>query len=251
MSPQVHRVCTLFWTLSRPHVPTLKAFLPSFPFSPLSRISRPTESFSVAWSWGRQSCREFARIRDCKIWLGCQAPPGTVFVKCTGGPTRVAKLGGSGPLQEDMNKHTGCPNWAETWVGLTLISVFHHLSQLPSRVCQIPISPRRVGRQWNTWNPSQQKPVSAHLGHPVHTSNGKESGKLVSYWNDKKIIFQLWCSLPHTLPGKKGGVGSRWNLAVSTFASIPAAFSSCLTNPIFAGESQQSWARARRKSIIC
>ena len=32
------------------------------------------------------------------------------------------------------------------WVGLTLISVFHHIDQLPSRFCQIPISPRRVGQ---------------------------------------------------------------------------------------------------------
>ena len=44
------------------------------------------------------------------------------------------------------NIHTGLPMCSETWVGLTLISVFHHLAQLPSRFCQIPISPSRVGQ---------------------------------------------------------------------------------------------------------
>ena len=39
---------------------------------------------------------------------------------------------------------TGCPKWAETWVWLTLISVFHHLVRQPSRFCQIPISPNSV-----------------------------------------------------------------------------------------------------------
>ena len=32
---------------------------------------------------------------------------------------------------------TGCAKCAETWVGLTLISVFHHLAHLPHRFCQI------------------------------------------------------------------------------------------------------------------
>ena len=31
-----------------------------------------------------------------------------------------------------------------TWVGLTLIRVFHYLAQLPSRFCQIPISQIRI-----------------------------------------------------------------------------------------------------------
>ena len=44
-----------------------------------------------------------------------------------------------------------------------MISVFHHLGQVPSRFCQIPISPSRVGQTVNGRNPSQQNPVSAHL----------------------------------------------------------------------------------------
>ena len=41
MSPQVYRFFTLFWTLSRPHVPTLKAFLPSFPSLPCREFLGP------------------------------------------------------------------------------------------------------------------------------------------------------------------------------------------------------------------
>ena len=36
-----------------------------------------------------------------------------------------------------------CP---KTWVGLTLIWVFHRLAQLHSHFCQIPISPGRIGQ---------------------------------------------------------------------------------------------------------
>ena len=48
--------------------------------------------------------------------------------------------------------------------------MFHHLAKLPSRFCQIHISPIRVG-QSNTRNPIQQNPISAHLGHPVVISS--------------------------------------------------------------------------------
>ena len=30
--------------------------------------------------------------------------------------------------------------------GLTRILMFHHISQLPSRFCQIPISPSKIGQ---------------------------------------------------------------------------------------------------------
>ena len=46
--------------------------------------------------------------------------------------------------------HTGCPICSCTWVGLTLIWVFHHLAKLLSHFCQIPFSPRRI---WQTTQP--------------------------------------------------------------------------------------------------
>ena len=73
-------------------------------------------------------------------------------------------------MPDNLLNPLGCPS---TWVGLTLTKVFHHLVQLPSRFCQIPISPCR---QWNTQNPSQQNPVSAHLGHPVQYLQGYSYG---------------------------------------------------------------------------
>ena len=48
-----------------------------------------------------------------------------------------------------------CP---KTWVGLTLIWVFHHLAQLHSHFCQIPISPGRIGLTVNTQNPIYSNP---------------------------------------------------------------------------------------------
>ena len=41
---------------------------------------------------------------------------------------------------------SGCPMLVDLgWVGLTLIWVFHHLSQLLSLFCPIPISPAELG----------------------------------------------------------------------------------------------------------
>ena len=41
--------------------------------------------------------------------------------------------------------YAGCPIRSCTWVELTLMLVFIHLAQLPSRFSQIPISPGIVG----------------------------------------------------------------------------------------------------------
>ena len=37
----------------------------------------------------------------------------------------------------------------------------------PAASAKFPSAQAELGRQWNTQNPSQQNPVSAHLGHPV------------------------------------------------------------------------------------
>ena len=49
----------------------------------------------------------------------------------------------SGPLSIWMTLQ-GDKKWPGTWVGLTLSWVFHQLAPLPSRFCQIPISPSRI-----------------------------------------------------------------------------------------------------------
>ena len=56
---------------------------------------------------------------------------------------------------------SGCP---KSWVGLTLISVFHHLAQLPSRFCQIPITPSRVGQTVEHSKSKSTKPSLSSLG---------------------------------------------------------------------------------------
>ena len=48
-------------------------------------------------------------------------------------------------------------------VGLTLIWVFHHLAQLPSRFCQIPICPGRIGQTVTHSNSSQPNPVHEQM----------------------------------------------------------------------------------------
>ena len=65
--------------------------------------------------------------------------------------------------------HTGCPICSCTWVGLTLIWVFHHLAHLPSRFCLIP-------RQLKTQNPSQ--PNSGTRADPDRTPCSAHSSKL-------------------------------------------------------------------------
>ena len=64
---------------------------------------------------------------------------------------------GRGLVSSKVYLHTGCPICSWTWVGSTLIWVFHLLAQMPNRFCQIPISPAELGRQWNTKkvNPTQ------------------------------------------------------------------------------------------------
>ena len=57
--------------------------------------------------------------------------------------------------------YTGCRIRLFTWVGLTLISLFHHLPQLYSRFCQIPIRPGRIGQtvehsKYKSTQPSQR-----------------------------------------------------------------------------------------------
>ena len=53
------------------------------------------------------------------------------------------------------------------WVGFTLIWVFHHLAQLPSRFCQIPISPGRIGQTVEHSKFKSTQPSLEHMGHPV------------------------------------------------------------------------------------
>ena len=49
---------------------------------------------------------------------------------------------------------------------MTLISVFHQLAQLPSRFCQIPISPSRVGKTVEHSKSKSTKPSLSSLGTP-------------------------------------------------------------------------------------
>ena len=49
---------------------------------------------------------------------------------------------------------------------MTLISVFNHLAQLPSRFCQIPISPSRVGQTKEHSKSKSTKPRPSSLGTP-------------------------------------------------------------------------------------
>ena len=57
-------------------------------------------------------------------------------------------------------QHTWCPIRSWTWVELTSIWMFHHLSQLPSRFCQIPFSPDRIGQtvEHSTFKSTQPSP---------------------------------------------------------------------------------------------
>ena len=46
-------------------------------------------------------------------------------------------------MDRKFSKYTGCPICSWTWVGLTLIWVFHHVAPLPSH---ITIRPGRIGQ---------------------------------------------------------------------------------------------------------
>ena len=63
-----------------------------------------------------------------------------------------------------QNLCTGCPKWAETFDLCSII-----LPSCPAASAKFPSAQAESGRQWNTRNPSQQNPVSSHLGHPVLT----------------------------------------------------------------------------------
>ena len=63
---------------------------------------------------------------------------------------------------------TGCPLSSWNWVGLTLILVFHHL---PSRFCQIPISPRRIGQTVEHTKYKSTRPSPRADGTPYNSSN--------------------------------------------------------------------------------
>ena len=58
----------------------------------------------------------------------------------------VAYLTSKAPTREGDFYCTRCPICSWTWVGFTLIRVFSSLAPLPSRFCQIPISPGRIGQ---------------------------------------------------------------------------------------------------------
>ena len=86
-----------------------------------------------------------------------------------------------------MCASTGCPKWAETWVGLTLISVFHHLAQLPSQFFQIPISLSWVGQAVEHSKSKSTKPSLSSLGTPCITPK-----IIVCTLNLSHQILQLW-----------------------------------------------------------
>ena len=67
---------------------------------------------------------------------------------------------------------TGCPICSCTWVGLTLIRVFHHLAQLPSHFCQISISPGRTGQTHSKFKSTQPSPGAA--GTPCTCTVGRQ-----------------------------------------------------------------------------
>ena len=75
---------------------------------------------------------------------------------------------------------TGWFIWSRTWVGLTLIQVFHHLPHLASLFCQIPISHAELGKRWNTQNPrADESPCTL-----ISTSGHKQNFKI-----EKKSLF--------------------------------------------------------------
>ena len=54
-------------------------------------------------------------------------------------------------LERDLSEKdisTGCPICPCTWVGLNLNWIFHHLAQLLSRFCQIPVGPNRISQMF-------------------------------------------------------------------------------------------------------
>ena len=52
-----------------------------------------------------------------------------------------------------------------------MISVFHHLAQLPSRFCQIPISPRRIGQTVERTKYKSTRPSPRADGTPCNFRN--------------------------------------------------------------------------------
>ena len=61
---------------------------------------------------------------------------------------------------------TGCPICSCTWVGLTLIRVFHHLAQLPSHFWQIPIIQGRIGQTIEQSKFKSSRPIPRADGTP-------------------------------------------------------------------------------------
>ena len=62
---------------------------------------------------------------------------------------------------------TGGLWWSLTWVGLTLIWIFHHLAQLPSQPCQAPLCLAETARLWNGQNDGYPIIGTDHQSHPV------------------------------------------------------------------------------------
>ena len=95
--------------------------------------------------------------------------PVTALYLTRRGPWRRPERSRRRRVETAMSKlfYTGCPICSRTWVGLTLIWVFHPLVQLPSRFCQNPTAQAESDRQCNTQNPSQPNPVYEQMGHPV------------------------------------------------------------------------------------
>ena len=103
------------------------------------------------------------------------------------------------------------------WVGLTLISVFHHLAQLPSRFCQSPISPSRVGQTVEHSKSKSTKPSLSSLGTPC-----------ISVPNHQPATSRLGNETCHFLREgflQEQDLGGRQSVNATTFSS--SAMPSC------------------------
>ena len=61
----------------------------------------------------------------------------------------------------------------------------------PAASAKLPSAQAESGEQWNTFNPSQQNPVSAHLGHPVETDRIPKQD-LLYYGKMAAFLVQIW-----------------------------------------------------------
>ena len=84
-----------------------------------------------------------------------------------------------------------CDWRSRTWVGLTLVWMFHHLAQLPSAVCtaKLPSAQAEPGRLWTDENKVNPTQVRDHLA-VEFGMNYKEHDVTPSYFCINCIV--LW-----------------------------------------------------------